>query len=307
MFVYFIVAFAILLNAYVFQTEVDVPIIFSIILLIPLYIWYRKYATQEKIVEEIPEREKKTVVFWIFILFTLALLIRVPSALTFNMPYEKTPLIYIVVLTIAVIEKTRISAFGFKTLNFGKALLYGLGFYTVWGGVALLSFYTMVYAFTNQPPASSFDTLVFLSAMPFQTLCVGISEEGFFRGYTQTHLERIFSPKIAVLFQAFLFGVWHFVWNLSPFDPFGMAQYIASTFFIGLLFGYFYSKARNLTPLVLAHGLWNSVLQGVITNETALNSLQENPLTIQLLTILLPYAISMTALFLFIKFFVKEI
>jgi membrane protease YdiL (CAAX protease family) len=304
---YFAVAFAILLSANIFQMKVDVPIIFSIVLLVPLYIWYKKYASQEKISDEISEREKETVIFWIFALFTLALLVRVPSALLFGMPYEKTPLIYIVVLTITVIEKTRISACGFKTRNFGKALCYGLGFYAIWGGITLLSLYIMVFAFTDQPPASSFDTLVFLSAMPFQTLCVGISEEGFFRGYTQTHLEKIFSPKIAVLSQAFLFGVWHFVWNLSPFDPFGMAQYIASTFFIGLLFGYFYSKARNLTPLVLAHGLWNSVLQGVIANEAAFNSLQETPLTTQLLTLFLPYAISMSASFLFIKFFVKEI
>lgn len=304
---YFAVAFAILLSANIFQMKVDVPIIFSIALLIPLYIWYKKYASQEKISDEVSEREKKTVIFWIFALFTSALLIRVPSALLFGMPYEKTPLIYIVVFTIAVIEKTRISAFGFRTRNFRKAVLYGLGFYAIWGGITLLSLHIMVFAFTNQPPAISFDTIMFLSAMPFQTLCVGMSEEGFFRGYTQTYLEKIFSPKIAVLSQAFLFGVWHFVWNLSPFDPFGMVQYIASTFFIGLLFGYFYSKARNLTPLILAHGLWNSVLQGVIANEVAFNSLQETPLTTQLLTIFLPYAISMAASFLFIKFFIKEI
>ena len=300
---YFAIAAVILLSAHFFPEKVDVPIIFSIVLLVPLYLWYKEYSIQERISDKIAEKEKTSVFFWIFALFILALLIRVPSALLFNMPYEKTPLIYLVILTIAVIEKTRISVFGFKTGNFRKALLYGLSFYAVWGGTFFLSLYVTVYAFTNQSPATSYDTLLFLSAMPFQTLCVGISEEGFFRGYAQTHLERICSPRIAILIQAALFGVWHFVWNLSPFDPFGMAQYVMTTFFIGLLFGYFYHKSKNLTPLIFAHGLWNSVSQGIISSEATFQSLQG----IQLLALFLPYAISIAASFFFIKFFVKEI
>ncbi len=303
MLTYFVTAAIILLSAHFFPEKVDIPIIFSIVLLAPLYIWYKEYSIQRRISEKIAEKERESVLLWIFTLFILALVIRVPSTLWFDMPYEKTPLIYLVVLTIAVVEKTRISVFGFKTGNFGKALLHGLTFYAVWGGTFFLSLYVTVYAFTNQSPAASYDMLLFLSAMPFQILCVGISEEGFFRGYAQTHLEKTWSPRKAILIQAALFGAWHFVWNLSPFNPFGMAQYVATTFFIGLLFGYFYHKSKNLTPLIFAHGLWNSVSQGMVSSGAAIKSLQG----IQLLALFLPYAISIAASFLFIKFFVREI
>jgi membrane protease YdiL (CAAX protease family) len=111
--------------------------------------------------------------------------------------------------------------------------------------------------------------------LPFQTLLVGISEEGLFRGYIQTHLQKFYAWK-AIFIQAILFGFWHFVWNLYPFNPFAMAQYIATTFFIGLLFGYFYSKAKNLVPLILTHGLWNSFPAGVVENSAALNLFEQN-------------------------------
>jgi len=304
---YFVIGLLVLLSAYLLPENADVPIILSLVLLIPLYIWYKNYSAEKGVSGEITEKKREEVIFWILMLFVLALLIRVPSALLFKMPYEKTPLIYLLVLTIVVIEKTRMSVFGFKAGYFRKSLFYGLGFYTVWGGITFLSLGVMVYVFTQQLFATSFNALIFLSAMPFQTLCVGLSEEGFFRGYTQTYLEKAYSPKIAILVQALLFGVWHFVWNLSPFNPLGMVQYVITTFFIGLLFGYFYHKAKNIIPLIIVHGLWNSTLQGTITNEAAFNSLQETFFVAQILTLFLPYIISMIASFLFTKFFVKEI
>jgi membrane protease YdiL (CAAX protease family) len=112
---------------------------------------------------------------------------------------------------------------------------------------------------------------------------------------------------MAIFIQATFFGVWHFVWDLSPFDPIGMAQYIATTFLIGLLFGYFYSKSKNLVPIIFAHGLYNSFIEGIIGNETASTALQTIPVVSQILTLLLPYAISAIAMFLFIKYLTKEI
>jgi membrane protease YdiL (CAAX protease family) len=86
-----------------------------------------------------------------------------------------------------------------------------------------------------------------------------------------------------------------------------MAQYIATTFLIGLLFGYFYSKSKNLVPLIFAHGLYNSFLEGLIENGTVTNALQTLPVASQILTVAVPYAISAIAMFLFIKYLVKEI
>jgi len=304
---YFSVALIILLSAYFFPVKFDVSTILSISMLILIYIWHRNYLKKQKLSKEIVKRDKGTMLFWIFVLFILALSVRIPFVLLFGMPYEKAPLIYLVILTIIVIEKTDVSAFGFKTQNIGKSLFHGILFYAVFGGLVLLILYILIYTFTGQPPVTSYNIVPFLLTVPFQTLLVGVSEEGFFRGYTQTHLEKFYSSNKAIFVQAILFGIWHFVWNLSPFDPWSMAQYVATTCFVGLLFGYFYSKARNLAPLVLAHGLWNSFPQGIITNEAAFNALQAIPMMNQILTGFLPYAVSGMLTFLFIKYLVKEI
>ena len=304
---YFALALIILLSAYVSRSDAFIPMSMSLLLLIPIYLWYEDYREKEKLSREVNERDKSTTLRWIFTLFILALCIRVPSALLFDQPYEKTALIYLTILTIVIIEKTNISAFGFKTENIEKSLLYGFTFFIVFGVVLIISSSLLVFVFTNQMLIASFSIAVFLSALPFQTLCVGLSEEGLFRGYMETHLRKFYTVGIAIFIQAAFFGVWHFVWNLSPFNPIGMAQYIATTFLIGLLFGYFYSKSKNLVPLIFAHGLYNSFIQGTIENSTASDVLQTIPITSQILTLLLPYAISAIAMFLFIKYVVKEI
>ena len=302
---YFALALIIFLSAYLFSA--DVAIFFSIFLLIPILMWQQNYLKKEKISKQVDGRAKRTILFWIFTLFILALLVRIPSALLFGMPYEKTPLIYLTIFTIIVIEKTDISAFGFKTQNMGKAIFHGLIFYAILGGLTLLTNYLLVYVFTNQTSVQSYAIPLFVLAMPFHTLCVGVSEEGFFRGYVQTHLEKFYGANRAILIQAALFGIWHFVWNLNPLDLWGMAQYIALAFFIGLPFGYFYTKAGNLASVIIVHGLWNSVQLGIIANQAAFDALQSIPIATQILILLLPYAISIIPAILFIKFVVKEI
>lgn len=302
---YFIVALIVFLSAYSFPQENAlsdaVPVLLSITLLIPIYIWHRNYTSEEKLSKEINGREKTAIVFRIFTLFILALAVRIPSVLLFGMPYEKTPLIYLLILTIVVIEKTDVSAFGFKSQNIGTSLLKGAIGYLVFGGSLLSIQYLLIYAFTGQAEVESFNFLVFLSAIPFHTLCVGISEEGFFRGYMQTHLEKLYTFRKAILVQALLFGVWHFVWNISPFNPLDMAIYVATTCFWGLLVGYFYGKFRSLVSVVFIHGLWNSVIQGMLTNEAALNALERTPILNQISVMFLPYVISGMLAFVFIK------
>ena len=309
--VYFAIAFTILLAGHFFPAEnenaTSIPVLLSVFLLIPLFAWHESYRKKASLSKEVDGRDKGTVLLWIFALFVLALSIRVPSVLLFNLPYEKTPLIYLVILTVLVAEKTDVSAFGFKTKNIGKSLLFGLLFFVVLDGFAIVSSYVLVYAFTNQTPVQSYDVTPLFLTLPFMTLCVGISEEALFRGYMQTHLERFYTVRKAILIQAILFGAWHFVWNLSPFDPFGMLGYVGTTFLIGLFFGYFYSKTRNLAPLVFAHGLFDSVPQGIIENESAFNAFQTIPLINQILTFLLPYVVAMISTFLFLKYLTRKI
>jgi membrane protease YdiL (CAAX protease family) len=308
--VYYVIAAIILLSGYFSPTQTHfvtyIPVLFSIVLLIPLYVWQRNYRRKTGLTKETVTRDKGMALFCIFALFAAALSVRIPSALEFNMPYEKTPLIYLLVLTILVIEKTDLSAFGFRTENLVKSHLYGLAFFAILAGLALTVQYALIYFFVGQVPVQSYDFASALLSFPFMTFCVGISEEALFRGYMQTHLERLYSSKLAILTQAILFGSWHFVWNLSPFDPIAMAQYIATTFLIGLVFGYFYSKSRNLVPLIFAHGLWNSIPPWIIENGQAISYFETFPWYDHALVLVLPFAISAIATVLFIKYVVKK-
>jgi membrane protease YdiL (CAAX protease family) len=189
--------------------------------------------------------------------------------LWFSQPYEKTPLIYLLVLTILAMEETDLSTFGFRTDNMGKSLLQGVALFALLGGAAAAIYYGVIYGIIGEMPIQGFYLAQCLLQIPFMTLCVGISEEGLFRGYMQTHLEKIYGGGKAILFQAVLFGFWHFVWDLTPFSLVGMTYYISQTFFFGLLFGYVYSKTRNLVPVVLAHGLWNSILPAIEETQKA--------------------------------------
>jgi hypothetical protein len=198
--IYLAVAFIILLSGYIIPGESTIPIFISLLSLIPLYLWKKNYPT-EKFPKEVNGRGKSAVLFWVLALFILALLVRIPSVLLFNMPYEKAPLIYLLTLTIIVIEKTDVSAFGFKTQKMGKAIFYGIAFYLILGGMASFILYLLIYLFTNQMPVSSYDISPFLLSIPFQTLLVGISEEGLFRGYVQTHLKKFYLYK-AIFIQA---------------------------------------------------------------------------------------------------------
>jgi membrane protease YdiL (CAAX protease family) len=309
--VYFAIAFTILSAEYFFPAEKEYaiyfPVFLSVLLLIPIFAWNNSYSKKTHLSDEVNGRTKGTVLLWFLALFMLALSVRVPSVLLFNLPYEKTPLIYLVILTVLIVEKTDVSAFGFKTKNMGKSLLFGLLFFVLLDGFAMIFYYVLVYTFTNQIPVLSYNVIPLFLTLPFMTLCVGISEEGLFRGYMQTHLEEVYPVRRAIIIQAILFGVWHFVWDLSPFDPFGMVQYVGITFLIGLLFGYFYSKTRNLAPLVFAHGLFDSVPQGIVENKSAFDAFQTISLANQIQTFLLPYALAMISTFLFVKYLARKI
>jgi len=83
-----------------------IPATISIILLIPLYMWYRSYRQRTKLSQRIRKRGKGAILFVILLLFALAMVVRIPSVLLLNMAYEKTPVIFLVVLTIVFLEET---------------------------------------------------------------------------------------------------------------------------------------------------------------------------------------------------------
>jgi len=284
-----------------------VPVLLSVLLLIPLWIWHRNHRQKASLSKQIQDEPKRSILFWIFAFFILAMIVRIPSVLLFANPYEKTPLIYLLVLVIVVLMKNDVSIFGFKTSKFGRALLLGTLYFLLFSLLPQILTGATFYMLQGQMLIKGFNPLPFVFAMPFMTLCVGISEEGLFRGYMQTRLSRVFSSRKAIFFQALLFGLWHFIWHVSPLDWFGMLMHVGDTFIIGLLFGYFYSVASNITPLVLAHGLNNSVLQGFIENPNAKATLESLPMFTQLLFYIIPYAISWAVTLASTKFLIKTI
>jgi membrane protease YdiL (CAAX protease family) len=308
---YYVIATIILASAFL-QSAPEVffiylPILLSILLLVPIYRWQKSFWENEDRPKEIADENRETALLRIVGLYALAMSVRIPSVLLFNQPYEKTPLIYLLVMVILVIEQVDLSAFGFRTENLRKSITYGVALFAIYGGLYLVVRYALVYSFTGQIVFQYYDMMSSVLVFPFMTLCVGISEEGLFRGYIQTHLERLYTPRLAILFQAILFGIWHFVWNLNPFKPIDMLLYVITTCIFGLVFGYFYSKSRNLVPLILAHGLWNSILVWMMESPEVQDYFSTFPFSSQLLVFVLPSIVSVTAAILFVKYFVKRV
>jgi hypothetical protein len=210
--VYFAVSALLLLSGFLFPPPSpsefisSVPIMLSVFLLIPVFVWNRKCGMQTTLSQRVDGRDKRVVVFWIFALFTLAMVVRFPSVLWFEVPYEKTPLVYLLTLTMVLVERTDVSAFGLKTKGMGKAVSFGLTYFAIFSLLPSLILGLLTYVSTNQLIIQSYDFSSFILVMPFMILCVGISEEGLFRGYIQSHLERFCSQRKANLFQAVLFG-----------------------------------------------------------------------------------------------------
>lgn len=74
----------------------------------------------------------------------------------------------------------------------------------------------------------------------------GIVEEYIFRSYIQTRLERLFkSPAIAIIGSALLFGGIHY--------GYGTLVNVLGPFAIGIVFGIYYWKFRNIYALILCH------------------------------------------------------
>jgi membrane protease YdiL (CAAX protease family) len=307
--VYFVVSALLLLSGFLFSPSEfldSVPVLLSVGLLPPIFLWYKNYSACVGLSRRVDGRSKGWVAIWILALFLLAMTVRFPSVLWFQVPYEKTPLVYLLVLTVVVVEKTDVSAFGFKTKGISRAVLYGVAYFIVFSLSSAIFFILFASASVNRLVVQTYDVFYSLSVMPFM-LCVGISEEGLFRGYTQTHLEQFYSKRKANLLQALLFGLWHIVWYVSTPQLLYMFGYVMATSIIGLFYGYFYSKARNLVPLIIAHVLHNSFLGGLRMNQEVLELLGNLPMLNQGLIWITPYILAGVFAFVFTKYAVREL
>jgi membrane protease YdiL (CAAX protease family) len=240
------------------------PMLVSLLLLLPLALWYRRARPQKGATDS--EVERRAVWVEVLVLFSSAMVVRVPFVLLLGMSFEKTPLIYLLVLTVVLVKRADLRAFGFTTARLGRSLLIGLGYYLVFACVMFSTLFIAVYEVTGRLVVVSYAPLPALLVFPFMTLCVGVSEEGLFRGLMQTRLSLVHSRRQALWAQAILFGLWHVVWHIVPFDPVGMGVHVASSLAFGWVFGRFFERSGTLVPLILAHGLVDTVGYGAVIN-----------------------------------------
>ena len=196
--------------------------------------------------------------------------VRMPAVAFLQFPLEKTPLIYLLILTALLVEKRPVSTYGFSIKRVRAQL--ALGLFLLFGNIILpaAALVSLLVVLFGVNPLAGYDFASFSLSVPFQVFAVGISEEGFFRGYMQTRLSQVTGIRRAVLFQATLFGVWHFVWHINPLDLGGMAVHIASTFVFGLLTGAYFRYSGSIAGLALFHGLSNSLGAGLNPNLSGL-------------------------------------
>ena len=260
--IFLLVSFVIAVPAALFRFELFgynlIPYMLSLALLIPLPALTRRssrVAAEASALRAPP----KAALLDSLKLYGAAMLVRIPLVLALGMAYEKTPLIYLVALTVAACEGGKLEDYGLRRDRIHAAILLGLLLYlaVVLPSVLIPELASRLLA--NSALLLGIDAPETLFLLPFMTICVGVSEELLFRGYIQTKLTSAAGFKSANLVQAVLFGVWHFVWHVSPLNLGAMVAHVLGTFAIGLAFGYAYHKLGNLVPLIVVHGLIDAV------------------------------------------------
>nr|QNO53103.1 hypothetical protein ODDINNFO_00017 [Methanosarcinales archaeon ANME-1 ERB6] len=87
-------------------------------------------------------------------------------------------------------------------------------------------------------------------------LFVGVGEELLFRGVIQRDLTHAFGPAAGLVLASSVFCVMHLAWR--------SISELALVFFMGIIFGYLYYKTGSLTAPIIAHGVGNVMLVGVL-------------------------------------------
>jgi len=150
------------------------------------------------------------------------------------------------------LDRESFKELGFTSKNMKAALLSG---FTASAGLILL------VPFFGIPPAflgGEFLVLV------FATFLIGLTEEGFFRGYIQGKLKQIRSKTSAIVLTAVLFAFAHIpkyiVSYEGPIYILVTVEAVRSITIIGVLFGFLYDIVENLWCVIIAHMTWNLYL-----------------------------------------------
>ena len=201
------------------------------------------------------------------VVFALAMAARVVFIAVFNYPAEKIPMIYLVVLTVFWVEGRSGRELGLIRSRLGRSLaaglIIGLIFYFLSNllyaaGAPLLLGASPKFS----PVALNLDVLVSVLVSSF--ILAALSEELLFRGYLQGGAERAIGPDRAVIYSAFLFGLWHIAWGipLAGNPVFALVyglSYVMFAFLSGIVLAVAYRSTANLAPSIMIHGTWNTL------------------------------------------------
>ena len=121
------------------------------------------------------------------------------------------------------------------------------------GSICIMLGFLIIINFNWSQVEIGYLRINYLLGTLFLFLCVGFLEELFFRGYVLRKLLEKFSPLVSLLFSSLAFSLIHFISQKIAILP------MINIFFIGLLLGILFIKAKNIWIVTGFHFLWNYV------------------------------------------------
>ena len=109
------------------------------------------------------------------------------------------------------------------------------------------------------------DPRFYLYLIPFMLLIVGPFEELLYRGVIQTRLREEFGVVSAITIASLIFVLIHLpAYGLGQAGVAAIALSLTALFVGSIIFGAVYEWTGNLTVVAVIHGLYNSILLGVL-------------------------------------------
>lgn len=259
----------------------DIPlkvVLVSFFLLLPLFWW--TYFLPRKELNIYKSEELKFIFLNFILLFTIIIIFRTVILIRYDLPLEKIPMIYLIVIQIVFVEHYHPSDFGFhlnkfkNNITFSVFLLVSIGFLLIIiiGAIVFVLSIVGVLDLNELFQISfSFNWSSLLYSLPYQLFFVGLSEELFFRGYFYTKLRSTNLGLVKSIFiSSIFFGLFHISWYVSPSPPYFISNLNQMLFHIGYtsVFGIFmciiYERTRSLITPIIIHGFANSLGASII-------------------------------------------
>ena len=260
-----------------------IPVIITLVMLVIAIIIIKRTPRLQR--EFIPIIEKKetglSLGLKISFYFLLVLVIRQLMIWKYYNPWEKLPIVFLVLAQVMVVEKIQLRDVGLQSWtkkNIGCAMgLGGLEFVFTTGGIIIVTMLVFGFDAFSEIYICGQCQLYWLS-FPYQYLAVGFGEELLFRGYFYTKLRVFFIRNIngkqrdkmsflySMIITNVLFGLFHVPWYLGnwfagnfSFDATGALMRVISTGLMGVYFTYLYEKSGSIAGPMLIHGIGNSI------------------------------------------------